>query len=105
MVVAKSYAFQGGGTRKVIGEAANAINAEVVEVNDERFPPMALNMLQFADRSIGVTSTETGELENELAIIVGREKVFTTPVPIQLIPEASGGGIRCLTNLVPQIKV
>jgi hypothetical protein len=99
LVVAKSYIYQGGGSEKQIKKAADKIGAKLFEVDDKNLPPLAFNLLQFADRSIAMTSGAK-ILETILASIVGKEKVFTTRYPIENIPKHHWGSIRCLTNII-----
>lgn len=100
LVVADSYSHQGNHTRKLIRGAAEAIGAEMKEVYDYNLPPLAFNLVQFEDRSIAITNSEARDLEVTLAMLVGKDKVFTTEVPLVKIPELTCGGIRCLTNII-----
>lgn len=98
LVVGDSYSRQGRGTLKRIKAAADYIEADLVEVDDRSLPPLAFNLVQFNDRSVVVTGAEMNDLRFTLAELVGGERVFTTPIPIEQIPTVAKGGIRCLTN-------
>lgn len=100
LVVADSYSRQGKKTLKKLRNAAEIIEATLHEVDDQALPPLALNLIQFNDRSVVVTKADRKDLEFTLSFIVGPDKIFTTPIPIQLIPELANGGIRCLTNVL-----
>lgn len=101
LLTANSYAFQGSGTRKQIRSGAMLVGAEVVEIDDIDLPSLSLNLIQFEDGSIACTATRSGLLESTLADIVGPDKVFSTSIPLELIPEKMTGSIRCMTNVVP----
>jgi hypothetical protein len=101
LVVADSYCRQGDGTKKLIRRACETINAEMVEVDDHNLPPLAFNILQLEDNSTVMTSAQAKDLEFTLSCVVGADKVFTTEIPLIYIPGRTGGGIRCLTNLIP----
>ncbi len=104
LVVADSYSRQGKGTRKKIRLAAETVEAEMVEIDDRNLPPFALNLIQFEDNSILMTDSEAKDLEYTLVGLVDRNRVYTTDIPIELIPRLTGGGIYCLTNtLSPQM--
>lgn len=101
LLVADSYSRQGNGTRKKINFAAETIGAEITEIDDTNLPPLALNLVQFEDKSVIVSGSETNDLVFPLALMLGGEKVLTTPVPMIEIPRFFFGGIRCMTNVLP----
>lgn len=104
LLVAKSYAFQGKKTRKQLREACERTHVRIIEIDDSLLPPLALNMLQFKDRSVAVTADPSNTLTDILTDIVGKDKVFPTEVPLVQIPLLAGGGIRCLTNEIPPLN-
>lgn len=104
LVVAESYSRQGAGTRKLIRQAANSVEAELVEVYDKNLPPLAFNFIQFDDMTIALGSAEAKDLELTLGILVGPDRVLTTEDPLRLIPSVAFGGIRCLTNVIPPLS-
>ncbi len=104
LLVAKSYARQGGGTGKQLRIASETVGAELIEIEDGGLPPLAFNLLQFEDGAIAMTDGAK-ELEEAAAQIMGKERVFSTRSPLEIIPSMTRGGIRCLTNLVPAVLV
>ncbi|MBI4089202.1 MAG: hypothetical protein HY424_00685 [Candidatus Levybacteria bacterium] len=103
LIVADSYSRQGNHTRRMIREACEFVGVKMVEVDDSNLPPLALNLIQFEDRSIAMTNSEAYDLELTLVNMLGRDKVFTTDVPLVKIPHLTCAGIRCLTNIIPPL--
>lgn len=104
LLVTDSYSKQGGSTRKNLRRTAEMIGAKLVEVEDTNLPPLPLNFLQFEDRSIAVSNSQAQDLIITLSYLVGQDKVFRTDVPLRTIPKLAGGGIRCLTNIIPPMQ-
>ena len=102
LLIARSYAYQGGKTLGNIQRAADTIGARITIVDDTNLPPLPLNLVQFNDGTIFATKTRDGSLEEALADSVGSEHVLTTEVPIVVLPKITYGSIRCMTNVVPQ---
>lgn len=103
LFAARSYASQAKGVVARLRDAAQQIQAELFIVEDFPMPFLALNLVQFSDGTVVMTA-DAEELETKLKRFVGRDKVVTTPVPIDAIPESAGGGIRCLTNILPPLE-
>ncbi|KKQ29389.1 MAG: hypothetical protein A3H17_00400 [Candidatus Levybacteria bacterium RIFCSPLOWO2_12_FULL_37_14] len=101
LLVTDSYSHQGHDTRKFIRQAAETAEARMVEVDDRKLPPLALNLIQFEDRSIAFTNSEARDLEVTLSELVGSDKIFTTEIPLIELPKHALGGMRCLTNILP----
>lgn len=101
LLVAESYSRQGNKTREKIRFAADSIGAEMEEIDDTSLPPLALNLIQFEDRSVVVTRGETNDLTFVLASLLGKDKVFQTSIPLVRIPSILARGIRCMTNTLP----
>lgn len=101
LLVSDSYSRQGNGTRKKIRFAAETIGAEIFEIDDRNLPPLALNFIQFEDKTILVSKGETDDLTFVLRGLIGEDKVLITKKPIVAIPESLSGGIRCMTNTLP----
>lgn len=101
LLVAESYSRQGDSTRKKIRFAADTIGAQVFEIDDSTLPPLALNLIQFADKTVVVTGSETADLTFVLDQLLGEEKVLITSVPLIGIPAILAGSIRCMTNILP----
>jgi len=101
LVVADSYFRQGNDSQRLIKKASKAINAQLIEVDDRNLPPLAFNMLQFEDKSVAMTGSVSKNLEAVISDLVGKNKVFTTGIPLTCVPKLSWGGIRCLTNTIP----
>ncbi|MFH0952536.1 MAG: hypothetical protein V1838_05170 [Patescibacteria group bacterium] len=62
--------------------------------------PYAMNLVQFPDDRVLMTSGDPG-MQNLVEDIVGADKVVTTPVPIRYFPVWKYAGIRCLVNEAP----
>ena len=101
LLAAQSYSRQGKGTLKKIRFAAETIDAKIFEIDDRKLPPLALNFIQFVDKSVIVTGSETADLTFVLQDLLGKEKVLITEKPIVAVPAILGGGIRCMVNTLP----
>lgn len=62
--------------------------------------PYALNLIQFPDNRILMTSGDDS-ITAVIAEIVGEEKITQTEVPIRYFPVYTRAGIRCLVNKAP----
>lgn len=102
LLAAKSYALQGGSTRKAIRRAAESIGAEEIIIDDRNLPPLSFNFL-FTDSGQVLMTKEADELENVLNEVIGKDCVFTTPRTLEAIPLVAFGSIRCLTNYLPSL--
>lgn len=101
LLVAESYSRQGHKTREVLRFAAETVGAEMGEIDDANLPPLALNLIQFKDGSVVASSGETNDLTFVLELLLGKDKVLQTEVPLIRIPSILAGGIRCMTNTLP----
>lgn len=98
LAVAKSYYQQK--RRHQIDRATEELGIRRVVVDDQDFPPLAFNGIQLADKTIIITAGAPS-LEEALKDLVGSNRVYTTDVPIRIIPRKSRGSIRCLTTPLP----
>lgn len=101
IIVAKSYSMQNNQTAKKIGKAREKLEAQVVTVDDSKLPPFAFNFIQLNNNRVIMTS-RAPELSQALGSIIGEELVVQTRHPFITIPRYRMGGIRCLTNVIPQ---
>lgn len=105
LLTAESYFLQGRGRdRKRIEKTVKKLEIDLQVVNDKNLPPLAFNLVQLDDGAVVMTGG-ADELESAISQVVGREKVFATDRPIELIPTYGGGGIRCMTNIFPQYLI
>lgn len=105
LFVARSYFLQDRGRdRSQIEMATKNLGIGLEVVNDKNLPPLAFNLVQLDDGAVVMTGG-ADELESAISQVVGREKVFATDRPIELIPTYGGGGIRCMTNIFPQYLI
>lgn len=66
--------------------------------------PYSVNLMQFSDRKILMTSGDD-PLAKIVERIVGPENVITTEVPIKFTPVYNQAGIRCLINQIPESMI
>lgn len=104
LLVASSYAEQTRGTLNLLKSAAKETKTRLEIIKDKNLPPNALNLDQYRDGAIAMTSGAE-ELEVTLIGLVGKELVFTTHEPLEVIPSLGRGGIRCLTNWLPELPL
>lgn len=102
LLYAKSYARQGGQTSKALRSAADFVGADATEVDDNGLPPLAFNLVQFANGSVVMSSSRGSKsLEERVRAIVGVDKLTVTSIPIVEISALSKGSIRCMANFAP----
>jgi hypothetical protein len=100
LLVARSYYDQDFGASKDIDHAVKSANTGLVIVDDEKFPPLAFNLIQFDDLTIAMTNGAE-KLQRALTELTGSDAVHTTKIPIEQFPRLGSGSIRCLTNILP----
>lgn len=101
LLVAESYYQQSEITRDYMSEATRKIGANLVVIGDNNLPHLAFNLIQLGDLSIVMTSGAQ-PLQRVLEDLVGANQVYTTKIPIEVIPKELWAGIRCMTNLMPE---
>ena len=72
-----------------------------VHVPGDLTVPYALNLMQFPDKRVLMTSGSP-EVENLIRLIVGDGNVSTTEVPVRFLPLWQYAGIRCLIGELPE---
>ncbi len=62
--------------------------------------PYSLNLIQFRDDRVLMTGGDD-EVEKLITEIIGKDKIFKTPIPIRFYPVWAYAGIRCLVSEAP----
>lgn len=102
LLIAKSFYDQSSNATREIDHAVKKANTGLLVVDDNNFPPLAFNLIQFDDLTVAMTGGAE-PLRNTLSSLVGQNAVHTTKIPIERIPRLGSGSIRCLTNVIPEI--